>query len=356
MKKIFTGDLIFVALCAVLVLSLGIGIYILPMKQISEEENRPLANFPVFSTKKLLSGELFEELSDFYSDRIPLRDQMIRAKALCELSLGASENNGVRFESNRLVDRCLYDSLNTLEKNMASAKALAERTGAVCAVVPRSTDIYTDSEEARAVRSRWVDDTLYDRLYAACDNAYYKTDHHLDAEGAFAVYEYVMEELGDTPLPKSEFELTRVSDSFFGSVYSKSGLIPLYKDSVSAWRYDGDTELSVKCLDTGCSLDGLYDVSALEGKDKYLYFLGGNHGTLTVSSPVGERPRLYLIKDSFANAVIPLLARHYDLTVYDPRYAATAPDVPDGARIVILCGLDTLATTGNFTKTFGNIK
>ena len=350
MKKAFIGDLIFVALCAVVVLALGVGIYALPMERISEEENRALANTPTFGIKKLLDGELFEELSDFYSDRIPLRTQMIRLKAVCELSLGKSENNGVRFEYGRLVDRCLYDDLDTLEENLANIKAFSARTQAVCAIVPRSADVYTDSEEAAAVRSLLDDDALYSRLCAVGDDAYYKTDHHLDAAGAFAVYEYVMESLGETPLPKSEFKLTQVSDDFLGSVYSRSGLIPIYQDTVSAWRYDGDTELSVKCRDTGCSIDGLYSPSALEGKDKYLYFLGGNHGSLSISSPTEERPCLYLIKDSFANSVIPLLARHFDLTVYDPRYSVSAPDVPDGARIVILCGFDTLATTGRFTR------
>ena len=100
-------DIAFVILCAVLAVGLGVGIYLLPMDEMSEEENRPLADLPSLSMKKLVDGELFEELSDFYSDRIPLRSVMIRTKALCELSLGKGENNGVRFEGERLVDRCL---------------------------------------------------------------------------------------------------------------------------------------------------------------------------------------------------------------------------------------------------------
>ena len=341
-------DIIFIAIITLIAIALGVGTLANKGQKISFEENRTLASSPTVSLHSVLDGSFFSELSAFCSDRIPLREQMIRAKAVCELAMGKQENNGVAFISERLVDRCVYDSLNTLEENLTAIKKLTQNSSAIAVIVPRSADVYRNSEEALAVRSFCDDGQLYQKL-SNTNNAYYKTDHHLDAEGSFVTYEYVMEMLGYTPLPRSEFQLTAVSESFRGTVYSRAGLLPVYCDTVSAWRYEGDDELTVTCYDTGCCVDSLYKEAALEEKDKYRYFLGGNHGHLTIKSEKEERPKLYLIKDSFANSVIPLLARHFDLTVYDTRYSATPPPCPEGAKTVVLCGLDTLATTKSFT-------
>lgn len=345
MKKAFTSDKIFIVICVFIALFFGIGVYVTQGEDISEQENRPLADRPVASLGSFVSGELYEELSAFYSDRIPLRTQMIRAKTLCELGLGKRENNGVKFDGDRLIDRCLYSDLSTLTTNFSRLGYL----DAVTVIIPRSTDVYTDGEEAKAVTDAYCDERLYGML-CDTDRVYYKTDHHLDAGGVYAVYRYLMCELGEIPCEKEQFQLVDVSNSFLGSVYSRAGLLASGADTVSAWRYEGDTQLCVECLDKGCKTSSLYYEDAIEVKDKYLYFLGGNHGVLKIYGQGEGRKQLYIIKDSFANAVIPLLARHFDLTVYDPRYSPVPPDVPTGARTVILCGLDTLATTGGFTR------
>lgn len=343
------SDVIFIAVIAVIAIAFGVGTLANQGDRISYEENRKLADVPTVNVGGVLDGSFFGKLSAFCSDRIPFRTQMIRAKAACELSLGKQENNGVMYTQERLVDRCIYGSLDTLRESLESVREFTKNKSAVTVIVPRSADVYTDSEEATAVRALFDNSGLCQKLRNT-DSAYYKTDHHLDANGAFVTYEYVMEKLGYTPLPRSDFALTEVSEDFLGTVYSRAGLLPVHRDTMSAWRYEVDSELRVTCSDAGCSLCSLYCEAALGEKDQYRYFLGGNHGCITVRREGEARPKLYLIKDSFANAVIPLLARHFDLTVYDPRYSPTPPPCPKGATIVILCGIDTLATTRSFTR------
>ena len=354
MKSFFSSDKFFLVICIILSLSLGIGIFVMPMPTFSAEENRALAPAPRFSLSRLLSGELFEDVSDFYSDRLPLRSYMIRIKAMSELSLGKTENNGIIFSRNgRLTDRCIYDSYQALENNMEKLRGFCLDYGAICVIVPRGADIYTSSEECDSVIEKAGAQELRERLGSLGEDAYYKTDHHLDAEGSFALYEYVMELLGEQPLSRSQFTLTNVSEGFYGTVYSKCGLIKTAGDTVAAWRYDEDINVKVVCKDEGCGVCGLYCSEKLEIKDKYQYFLGGNHACLNVTLPSAREPRqhLYIIKDSFANSVIPLLARHFDLTVYDPRYCTVPISIQEtDGNIVTICGIDTLATTGSFTK------
>lgn len=344
-------DKIFISICLILVIAVGICVYALPHADFSAEENRVLSDFPHISAEGLASGRFFSQLSAFYADRIPFRRTMIRIKATCELALGKSENNGVLFLADgRLADRCEYEETATLEKNLELIGELSEGNKKVYALVPRSVDVYFGGELSEqitnAVYSRIPEGA---RLFEALkQNAkeeggvYYKTDHHLNAAGAYLLYEYVVRSLGDEPYGVGDFEACKVTDGFLGSAYSAGGLLAPEADSIALYRYGGDENVSVVCDDAGCGLDSMYCPEKLSEKDKYAVFLGGNHGVLHVSAEGENRKKLFIVKDSFANAVIPLLARHYDLTVADPRYAEAC--IPtDADATVIIMGIDTLA-------------
>ena len=83
-------------------------------------------------------------------------------------------------------------------------------------------------------------------------------------------------------------------------------------------------------------------------KDKYKVFLSGNTGLLLIRAQSLERPRLLLVKDSFANSIIPFFALHYDIDVIDPRYYKGSIknyiSENDFDTVLILYGIDTLAT------------
>lgn len=354
MKKRYEkiADVVLLYLCAALLLVGGIGVYALPREDFSEEENRVLSDFPRVDAHALADGSFFMRLSAFYSDRIPLRKTMIRAKALCELAGGKRQNNGVLFlDGGRLVDRCEYESLDTLKANLDIMSKSFGREDTVYALVPRSVDVCVGGEESRRVTELvysygLCDDTLFEELGASADNGervYYKTDHHLDSDGAYLLYANIVRSLGDTPYEKDEFEIRTVSREFLGSTYSKAGLLEVSRDEVTLYRYDGDENISVRCEDAGCEVDSLYRYRELEEKDKYEVFLGGNHGVLRVCGEGEGREELLVVKDSFANAVIPLLARHYDLTFVDPRYTDRVPS-GEYAATVLVFGIDTLAT------------
>ena len=357
-KSIFTVNLIFICICLLLLSVVGVLVFILPHEDFSEQENRALADIPRFTPSSFWDGRYFGGISDFYSDRIPFRTQMIRAKAMCELALGREQNNGVIFsEGGALIDRCEYKSDAILRKNAEKIKNfISEYPSANTVCVPRSVDVLANSESARSAldlleREGLFDEALLSELKAGAEKGeevYYKTDHHLDADGAFSLYRYVVSALGYKPYEKSDFTVTEVSDGFLGTIYSKSGLLSKSADTVSLYRYDGDADFCVKCEDMGCETQALYCFNCLENKDKYGVFLGGNHGIARVSDGSRDKPSLLLIKDSFANAIIPLLARHFDLTVYDPRYSDVRADELDPEKfdeVLILFGVDTIATT-----------
>ncbi len=346
-------NIIFLATMALIVCVMTVGVFAFSRPEFSEDENRMLNPPPHASFENVASGKYFSRLSAFYSDAVPFRRSMIRLGTVCELGLGKKQNNGVIFEKERLIDRLEYESCDRLISNIKkTAEGFEGRQGCVCAVVPRSADIYLEGESVDSVYAAVSESLgaweLCDRLKQGMldgGQIYYKTDHHLSGDGAYILYSYVMHSLGFEPYSQADFDREIFADDFLGSIYSKSGILPIAYDEVELWRYEGDTELEVHCEDAGCALSSLYCFEAADIKDKYRVFTDGNHGMIHVRLPSGERRQTLLIyKDSFANAVLPLLARHFDLVVCDPRYTS-AQSCPCDYTAVIM-GVDTLNTIG----------
>ena len=64
----------------------------------------------------------------------------------------------------------------------------------------------------------------------------------------------------------------------------------------------------------------VYDSAKLEQKNKYEVFLGGNYDKVVIDT-VSIRATLLIIKDSYANALIPMLTPYFaKIVVVDPRY------------------------------------
>ena len=152
---------------------------------------------------------------------------------------------------------------------------------------------------------------------------YYKTDHHRNADGAYLLYVESCKKLGVIPFEKSYFTKQTVCDDFLGTAFSRSCLpeFCVSPDTITLYRYEGDENVKITVHDTETSHLGFYDFSKLETADKYAVFLGGNYAHATVFTN-GEKPTLLLIKDSFANAVVPLLSLHFNIELIDPRYSS----------------------------------
>ena len=85
-----------------------------------------------------------------------------------------------------------------------------------------------------------------------------------------------------------------------------------------------------------------YDLSALDGKDKYNVFQGGNHGIVIIENPDAANKRtLVIIKDSFANSFVPMLVGEFSkIVMLDDRYmlgdalTLTASYAPDEVLVL----------------------
>lgn len=304
------NDKILIALCASFVLIIGALIFILPQKDFSEGENRYLTRLEAPSAQSLFSGEYTKKLSAFYSDQFPLRSYATALYSVSEKTLGKREINGVIQYQNHLV--------------------------------ARSKEIKVPNTP---IKSFWID-SKYSLFKENPDalSLYYRTDHHRTAKGAYNIYVEICEDLKITPYPEEYFSKQKVCSDFYGTAFQRSCLPKgaVMPDTIELWRYSGDNEVKITVHDTSKSFEGFYRFEKLEAVDKYAVLLGGNYAHASVYSDA-EKPSLLIIKDSFANAVIPFLSLHFNIDLVDPRYA-TQPQIKKvfneksySEKIIIAC-------------------
>ena len=110
-----------------------------------------------------------------------------------------------------------------------------------------------------------------------------------------------------------------VTDDFLGTTYNKLHYAP-QKDLITKYNIKTAEKASVECEDD-VDITDLYYEKALKKEDKYEYFIGGNFGVLKIHTGCTNGKTLVLIKDSFANCIVPFLTSNYEnIVMVDPRY------------------------------------
>ena len=347
MKKI--TNRITVSLFLFLIFGFSIAFWILPDKAFSDEENRSLQTMPPFSIRSLTTGNYADAVNDYFADQFPLRDALVGWKGLAELAMRKGENNGILLGQGQQLARRLFDVrcadgtvLNDIDltdpDQLQAASEAIERIGRRLSVpftvmlTPRPIDVAAEAFAYPDDYSCVIHETFYRALsqkistvdilplfrdkYANDEYVYYKTDHHWTTRGAYYAYVELMREWGmeQEILSENLFEKQTVSENFYGTLWSAGGMKFVRPDKIEIWLLGNEDMFSV--VADGKEMEGFYNKSYLFKKDQYSTFLDGTHDVVTITKKQEQdRPRLVLFKDSFANAIAPFLAQHFDLVL-----------------------------------------
>ena len=177
--------------------------------------------------------------------------------------------------------------------------------------------------------------------------------------------------MGYKPLPLSDFEKEKVTDSFLGTTWSASGIKWQKGEEIDFYRWEGDGDFTMRVLDPSGQLsdcegqrtveedgdvysvfDSYYIRDFLDKKDKYASFIGGNFGyTEIYKNTDGQRETLLILKDSFANSMVQFLARDYDLIMIDLRYykanITRLCEEKDIKNVLLLYNMETLTESSD---------
>lgn len=306
----------------------------------SEEENRTLAAMPEFTIKKFLTGEFIEEYTDYVEDNFAGRKGFINIKSNLEKLQGKKESNSVYIgEDGQLLEKFKEGTDEETNRKISAINSFYERHGNLNTsfmLVPTATKILEDRLPKYAPNDdeliyidkvlSGLDDNIvkinpYDALYEnRHDYLYYKTDHHWTSKGAYIAYKVMCEKLGLIPQPIKDFDVINVTDSFYGSLSSKIGRRDKNVDSIDIY-VPKDSDIIVNYVEEQKKSTSIFDSEALEKKDKYEVFTGGNHPLINIKTLGDVNKKLLIIKDSYANCFLPFLTSHYgEINVVDLRY------------------------------------
>lgn len=330
-----------------LVLSLFLVLcLILPDREFSDMENRKLAVFPETGIKAFAEGRFTKDFEQYSSDSVAGRDSWVKIKNTVDRLLGKQDNGQAYWGKNGYLFPIETVDLDRFESNLGYIEEFAGKAKTEHGIknfyvmpvptsqeilknyLPKNAERANQAEVIRKTSERFCKDEGPVFIDAGSilekhsdEYIYYRTDHHWTTLGAYYGYRAWAEIAGIEPLMREDFDESIVTDDFYGTTYSKIsgfGISPDYIVKMSnSCIESNETEFRNASGQTE-GKGGLFDEKSLKAKDKYLYFLGGNHPVVKAGHYKNEEERsgnekkLLIIKDSYANCFIPFMTLHYD--------------------------------------------
>lgn len=345
------------------VLFLGLFHLILPDQDFSEAENRTLAVKPEFSLEAVAAGTYLEDLDTYLADQFPGRDRWMSIQLWYQQLVGSKLSCGVYLcQDDYLIQNPGEPNEKQLERNL---KAMGEFASAypdvnmVAAVIPNAVTIHADKlpanapvrdqrEDLRNIRQKLqkvsfadVTDTL---LSHNDEVLFYRTDHHWTSLAAAYAFENIAPKLGIQAPALSQYDRYTVSTTFEGTLASKSGSHSA-ADTVEIFVPKTDILYYVKRGDSE-EVCTMYNKEALDAKDHYAVFFGGNYDRVDITTTSETGKKLLVFKDSYSNCFIQFLYPYYEqIVMVDPRYyydtAQTIMNAEGITDVLYLYNLDT---------------
>jgi len=316
----------------------SVGLLLLPKKEYSPQENRYLESFPKLTLETLTDGSFMQDFETYVCDHFPLRDAFMTLQTWYQRILGRNQINGIYLCSDDYYIEEYKTPENTsriisvfsrLEENVVSADV-------TFMLVPTAVTVYADKLPSNAKNANQTEEI--DRIYSELNSTtveltpallaareqyplYYRLDHHWTTYGAYFAYAEYCKAKNIIPYSMDSFSTAVVSSNFQGTIYSKLNDFFAGSDEIVSFSTNVDN-LSVFYPDTNEISSSLYAEEYLSTKDQYSYFLDNIHPLVEITNPGAESASsLVVIKDSYANCMIPFLVNHYQkIYVFDTRY------------------------------------
>lgn len=370
------AEVLTVSLITAFILCFSVWCLVAPKQTFSENENRALASWPVYSFTALKNGSYMSGVQTYLSDHFPLRDPFMTLKTKYEMLTGREEINDIYLakdgyyieayktpkQQQKIITQFqkLQDAITTDAKQnvrvMLVPTAISTYNAKLPACAPdrgvlRQVD--TMNEIYAALPNMQKVDAWSALQAAAAEEAgglYYHTDHHWTTHGAYVGYQAYCGAAGIEPIPEANFQQTCVTTDFHGTIFSKLHDSTVPGDAITLYENPAN-QLTVSYPDTGEVTDTLYNRDYLTQKDKYSMFLNNLHPLVEITNATADSDRqLVLIKDSYANSMVPFLVNHYQkIYVFDTRYYRFGPssfinEHPEVTDVLLLYNMNTIDT------------
>lgn len=318
----------------------------------SESENRVLREFPKLSAATIADGSFMSDFEVYLTDQFPFRDSIISLKTLVDRVIGKNEENGVYIGKNGYLfdsQTPLYDEhIKEIGTAVLKFRKNHKKLNTAFVLVPNSTYVYSEylpeylelpdqRELIKDVHKQindksilWPAAAKILKEKAADSELYYKTDHHWTTRGAYILFKEICLlwnlEKNEKTIDK-KFEFYEISNTFEGTLASTSGVHNITDTIEICVPKNSEGTYVANFESAGEKTASLFFKDKLQQKNQYEIFMGGNYDKVIISTVSSSDKSLLLIKDSYANCMIPMLTPYFSkIVVIDPRYLTDSLD------------------------------
>lgn len=330
------------AVVVLLVLLLGLGKTLLRPKDVNTYENRYANKVSPFTVAGFRDATFQDSLEDALMDQVPgaqtlkkLRHQASSAylQTLMDPFLAAHPDRYVRYLGAELFGGYMTYAPLSLEEygpklqvraeNINTALSLHSDVPFFLYLIERDTDVNFETGEKVPFYDLLTEQIVLPahrmarfRVDSFRDYApyFYRTDHHWNYKGSYEGYTKVLDLLGCGDAPLEPLEEITLSLPYAGAKAVTAGALT-QTESFTAYRFDFPAmDISINgepAQDYGAQdafLDGT--VTGLS----YGAFYGPDAGEAIFDTDRPHRENLLILGDSFDNAILKLLASHYNRT------------------------------------------
>ena len=305
-------------------------------------ENRNLQQRPALTLAGVTSGRYESRFDDYVSDQFPFRDAWVALKTAIDRLGGRTESNGVYLGGDGyLIQDFTMPSEADYRANLDALAGFLQRHGDLkqyVMIAPTAVTVERDRLPALApagdeggyldrlardlagTPARFIDLRAALAGARAQGQVYYRTDHHWTSDGAHAAYLALSAAAGLSG-EAARLERRLLSGDFQGTLSASSGFLPGERDALWAYVPPEDEQFVVTYVGENRRSASLFAAAHLDTRDQYAVFLDGNHPEIRIETTAANGRALLVLKDSYANCLIPMLVGDYEkIIVVDPRY------------------------------------
>lgn len=329
--KAWITSIVFVA-C---IIGFGIVFLLLPDKDISISERRSLKQLPKVTISTITDGSIFDEYEEYMQDQFPMRNTLRTLKAISEYFCFFKADNNDIYIADGFVCKQDYplDSdavFEASEKCNEIYYELFDGKKAYYSIIPdknyfvaeQSGHLSYDYDELFATMKDTIDTNVqYIEIADMLSiNHYYKTDIHWKQESIIPIADELLRGMGEVP-PERSYQSHNMTP-FYGAYFGQAAL-PFPADELIYLTNDTLNHCTV-FNPIKNEYTPLYDLKEFGGIDPYNVFASGSESLLIIDNPSNNSSKeLYIIRDSFASSLVPLLIENYTrIVLIDPRYIA----------------------------------
>lgn len=328
----FITSVLFFTLC-------GCFLFLRPQRTFSENENRCLSTFKHPTISDFLDTSMQKNFTDSANDQFIGRDFWMKFATTLQHNSGFQNIGGVylgkdgyyfeRILNSHLSEKRYLNNLHYLEKfsetyNTNTFFMPVPSKGTILAeqlpdhAVLYNADQFYKQADQQLKQTKYLDIRSLLLHSVSDDQLYFKTDHHWTMYAAYLAYTSWCSVQEHTTMPLSHFIPKCVSTDFFGTLYSKAPDFHTHPDHLFLPSNVPEAEVTIDFK----SVESIYNYDKLDTKDKYGVYFGGNFGRIDIHTKNSSHNKsLVVIKDSFANSLIPFLIADYaHITMIDFRY------------------------------------